>query len=70
MGAAVASGNLNPTVNANPGPVDIKVDPSGLFLYCVNDTDGSISVFTVSGGALTLSATYATGAGATSVAVY
>jgi 6-phosphogluconolactonase (cycloisomerase 2 family)/environmental stress-induced protein Ves len=70
LGAAVASGNLNPTANPNPGPVDVKVDPSGRFVYCVNNTDGSVSVFTVSAGALTLSNTYATGTGAIAAAVY
>jgi DNA-binding beta-propeller fold protein YncE len=66
----VASGNLHPTVNTNPGPVDIKVDPSGQFVYCVNGTDGSVSVFTVRGSALTLSNTYPTGTGAHAVAIY
>jgi 6-phosphogluconolactonase len=70
LGTAVASGNLTPTVNANPGPIDVKVDPSGQFVYCANTTDGSVSVFTVSAGALTLSKTYATGSGATAVAIY
>ena len=70
LGAAVASGNLNPTVNANPGPIDIKVDPSGQFVYCVNGTDGSVSLFTVKAGALTLSKTYPTGMGANALAIY
>jgi 6-phosphogluconolactonase (cycloisomerase 2 family) len=70
LGAAVASGNLHPTLSSNPGPVDVKVDPSGQFVYCVNSTDGSLSVFTAKSGALTLSNTYATGAGAAAVAVY
>lgn len=70
LGAAVASGNLNPTVNANPGPIDIKVDPSGQFVYCVNGTDGSVSLFTVTGGALTLSKTYPTETGANALAIY
>jgi len=70
LGAAVASGNLNPTVNANPGPIDIKVDPSGQFVYCVNGTDGSVSLFTMKAGALTLSKTYPTGTGAKAVAIY
>ena len=70
LGAAVASGNLNPTVNANPGPIDIKVDPSGQFVYCVNGTDGSVSLFTVKAGALTLSKTYPTGTGANALAIY
>ena len=70
LGAAVKSGNLNPTVNPNPGPVDIKVDPSGQFVYCVNGTDGSVSLFTVKDGALTLSNTYATGTGAHALTIY
>ena len=70
LGAAVASGNLNPTVNANPGPIDIRVDPSGQFVYCVNGTDGSVSLFTVKAGALTLSKTYPTGTGANALAIY
>jgi len=70
LGTAVASGNLNPTVHANPGPIDIKIDPSGQFVYCVNSTDGSVSLFTVKGGALTLSKTYPTGSGASAVAIY
>jgi 6-phosphogluconolactonase (cycloisomerase 2 family) len=70
LGTAIPSGNLHPTVNANPGPVDLKVDPSGRFLYCVNGTDGSVSLFTLSAGAPTLSNTYATGAGATAIAIY
>jgi 6-phosphogluconolactonase len=70
LGAAVASGNLNPTLHANPGPVALEVDPSGKYLYCVNGTDGSVSRFTVSAGALMLSNTYATGAGATAIAIY
>lgn len=70
LGAAVASGNLEPTLHANPGPVDLEVDPSGRFLYCINGTDGSVSLFTVSAGTLTLSNTYATGAGAMAVAIY
>jgi 6-phosphogluconolactonase len=70
LGAAVASGNLNPTLHANPGPVALAADPSGKYLYCVNGTDGSVSLFTVSAGTLTLSNTYATGAGATAIAIY
>jgi 6-phosphogluconolactonase (cycloisomerase 2 family) len=71
LGAAVASGNLNPTANANnPGPIDIKVDPSGQFVYCVNGNDGSVSLFTVKAGALTLSKTYPTGTGAKALAIY
>lgn len=67
MGAAVATGNL--TKVANPGPIDVKVDPSSQFVYVVNNLDGSVSLFKVNGGALTLSATYPTGMGATAVAV-
>jgi 6-phosphogluconolactonase (cycloisomerase 2 family) len=70
LGTAVASGNLNPTVNSNPGPIDIKVDPSGQFVYCVNGADGSVSLFTVKAGALTLSKTYPTGTGANAVDIY
>jgi 6-phosphogluconolactonase (cycloisomerase 2 family) len=70
LGAAVASGNLNPMLHANPGPVDLVIDPSGKYLYCVNGIDGSISLFKVSVGVLTLNNTYATGAGAAAVALY
>ena len=66
----MASGNLNPTLHSNPGAVALELDPSGKYLYCVNSTDGSVSLFTVTAGALKLSNTYATGAGAVAVAVF
>ena len=67
VGTPVATGNL--THVANPGPIDVKVDPSGQFVYVVNSLDGSVSLFTASAGVLTLSATYPTGAGAARVAI-
>jgi 6-phosphogluconolactonase (cycloisomerase 2 family) len=70
LGSAVASGNLNPTLHSNPGPVALELEPSGKYLYCVNRTDGSVSQFTVTAGALKLSNTYASGAGAGALAVY
>jgi 6-phosphogluconolactonase len=67
VGTPVATGNLNSV--ANPGPIDVKVDPSGQFVYVVNNLDGSVSLFTASAGVLTLSATYPTGTGAIGVAI-
>jgi len=52
LGSAAASGNLNPTLHSNPGPVALELEPSGKYLYCVNRTDGSVSQFTVTAGAL------------------
>ena len=69
VGSAVATGNLNNV--ANPAPIDVKVDPSGQYVYVANYLDGSVSLFSVnaSTGALTLSNTFAAGTGATAVAV-
>ncbi len=67
VGTPVATGNL--TKVPNPGPVDVKVDPTGRFVYVANNLDGSVSLFTASAGVLTLSATYPTGAGAIGVAI-
>jgi 6-phosphogluconolactonase (cycloisomerase 2 family) len=60
IGQPVAAGN---------GPISLQVDPSGRFVYVVNQTDNSLSVFTAAAGALTMSATYPCGLGATAVAV-
>lgn len=62
QGSPVLSGCL--TACPNPGPIDLKLDPSGQFLYVVNQTDGSVSAFTVNAGVLTLVGTYALPAGA------
>jgi 6-phosphogluconolactonase len=67
VGAPVLTGNLNNV--PNPGPIDVKVDPSGRFVYVVNNLDGSVSLFSASAGVLTLSATYPTGTGAMRVAI-
>ncbi len=67
VGTPVATGNL--TNVPNPGPIDVKVDPSGQFVYVVNNLDGSVSLFTASAGVLALSATYPTGTGAIGVAI-
>jgi 6-phosphogluconolactonase len=67
LGTPVATGNL--TSVPNPGPIDVKMDASGEFVYVVNNLDGSVSLFTPNAGALTLTATYPTGAGAVAVAV-
>ena len=42
LGADVTTGSITPGITA-PGPVDLKIDPSGRFLYCVNQLDGSVS---------------------------
>ncbi len=57
--AQVDTGNLNKV--ANPGPIDLKLDPSGQFLYVANKLDGSVSVFTVAAGVLTLAGTVLSG---------
>ncbi len=67
VGPPVLTGNLNGV--ANPGPIDVKVDPSGRFVYVVNQLDGSVSLFSASAGVLTLSKTYPTGTGAIGVAI-
>jgi 6-phosphogluconolactonase (cycloisomerase 2 family) len=63
---AFSTGNL--TGVPNPGPIDVKVDPAGPYIYVVNSLDGSVSLFTASAGTLTLVATYPTGSGATPAA--
>ena len=67
LGSPVATGNL--TSVPNPGPIDVKIDPSGQFMYVVNNLDGSVSLFTLQNGVPTLAGTVATGAGAVAVAV-
>lgn len=67
LGAPVATGNL--TNVPNPGPIDVKLDPSGQFMYVVNNLDGSVSLFTLQNGVPTLAGTVASGAGAVAVAV-
>jgi DNA-binding beta-propeller fold protein YncE len=67
LGAPVATGNL--TSVPNPGPIDVKLDPSGQFMYVVNNLDGSVSLFTLKNGTPTLAGTVATGAGAVAVTV-
>jgi 6-phosphogluconolactonase (cycloisomerase 2 family) len=66
-----SSGNLTlmGTVLTGQGPIAVTVDPSGQFVYVVNNTDGSVSLFSASAGVLTLVHTYATGGGATSIAI-
>ncbi len=60
-------------LTTNPaGPIDVIVDPSGQFVYVVNNLDGSVSLFTASAGVLTLVNTYATGgagSGSLSIAI-
>jgi 6-phosphogluconolactonase (cycloisomerase 2 family) len=67
LGAPVLTGNLNQV--PNPGPIDIRVDPSGQFVYVVNDLDGSVSSFKATAGALTLTGTLAAGTEATAIAI-
>jgi 6-phosphogluconolactonase (cycloisomerase 2 family) len=55
----VSTGNMNKVPNA--APTDMKLDPSGQFLFVANKLDGSVSVFTVAAGVLTLAGTYASG---------
>jgi 6-phosphogluconolactonase len=64
---AVSTGNLN--MVPNPGPMDVKVDPTGRFVYVVNYLDESISLFTSASGVLTLQATYPTGSGPVALAI-
>ena len=63
-----ATGNLNSV--ANPGPLSLRWDPSGQWLYCTNYLDGSVSVFTAQQGVLTLRGTIAADAGTQGIAVY
>ena len=55
----VGTGNMNKVPNS--APIDMKLDPSGQFLFVANKLDGSISVFTVAAGVLTLAGTYGSG---------
>jgi 6-phosphogluconolactonase (cycloisomerase 2 family) len=64
---AVATGNL--TGVPNPGPMDVKVDPAGPYVYVANYLDNSISMFATSSGSLTLMQTYATGSGPVAIAI-
>jgi 6-phosphogluconolactonase (cycloisomerase 2 family) len=64
---AVSTGNLS--MIPNPGPMDVKVDPTGRFVYVVNYLDESISLFTSASGMLTLVATYPTGSGPVALAI-
>jgi 6-phosphogluconolactonase (cycloisomerase 2 family) len=70
-GALTVMGTVNTgfiTTN-NAGPIDVIVDPSGQFVYVVNNLDGSVSLFTANAGVLTLVNTYATGGGSLSIAI-
>lgn len=58
---ATKSGITPPT--ATVGPSSLVWDPSGQWLYCTNDVDGSVSVFTAVNGTLTLQGNYPAGAG-------
>lgn len=66
-----STGNLTlmGTVLTGQGPIAVTVDPSGQFVYVVNYTDGSVSLFSASAGVLSLVHTYATGGGASSIAI-
>jgi 6-phosphogluconolactonase len=68
IGTPVATGNIN---GANPtaGPIAVQVDPSGKFVYVVNQQDNSLSVFGSAAGTLTLLMTYQCDVGASAVAV-
>ncbi len=46
IGSPVATGNIN-GANPTPGPIAVQVDPSGKFVYVVNQADGSVSLFTL-----------------------
>ncbi len=58
-------------LTATPGPNKLQWDPSGKFLYVAN-TEGSVSVLTLSGSPATLTfvQTVATGAGSDDVAIH
>jgi 6-phosphogluconolactonase (cycloisomerase 2 family) len=62
-----ATGNMNHV--ATPGPIDVKVDPSGQYVYVANYNDNSISMFSSSAGILTLVNTWATDQNPTSIAI-
>lgn len=73
IGSPVATGNLT-GASPTPGPIAVQVDPSGQFVYVVNQADGSVSLFTSAAGALTLVTTYpsgtsGSGSGAISLAI-
>jgi 6-phosphogluconolactonase (cycloisomerase 2 family) len=68
IGLPVATGNLT-GATPTPGPIAVQVDPSGKFVYVVNQQDSSVSVFTSVAGTLTLLATYPCDSGATAVAI-
>ncbi len=63
----VSTGNLNKV--ANPGPIDVKVDPSGQYVYVANYLDNSISMFSSSAGILTLVNTWPTDQAPISIAI-
>jgi 6-phosphogluconolactonase (cycloisomerase 2 family) len=67
IGSPVNTGNLNAV--PNPGPIDVKVDPSGQFVYVVNYLDASVTSFKANAGVLTLVGTYPAGTEATSAAI-
>jgi 6-phosphogluconolactonase (cycloisomerase 2 family) len=62
----VLTGHITTT---NPGPINVTVDPSGQFVYVVNYTDGSVSLFSSKAGVLTLVNTWATDQAPTSIAI-
>ena len=68
IGSPVNTGNLT-GATPTPGPVDVKVDPSGQFVYVVNYLDNSVSLFTSKAGVLTLAGTYPAGSEAVAVAI-
>jgi 6-phosphogluconolactonase (cycloisomerase 2 family) len=68
VGTAVSTGNINSV--PNPAPIDVKVDPSGQYVYVVNYLDASVSLFTAQAGVLTLQGTYPAGTEAIAAAVY
>lgn len=61
------TGNLNHV--ANPGPLDVKVDPSGQYVYVANYLDGSVSMFSSNAGVLTLVNSWLTDSGSSSIAI-
>jgi 6-phosphogluconolactonase (cycloisomerase 2 family) len=66
----VPVGKIN--VDPKPTPVAIAVDPSGQWVYAVNQLDHSVSLFTLNSttGVLTLVGTYAAGTGAQAIAIW
>ncbi len=61
------TGNLSHV--ANPGPIDVKVDPSGQYVYVANYLDGSVSMFSSNAGVLTLVNTWVTDSKSSSIAI-